>query len=74
MNILNITDYILELYEGRQKDFGPRAEVVKRIIERNKQAISGSARQPAQLSPDQPSGDVKMTVGTAGWSPKERGK
>ncbi|MCP4932670.1 MAG: type I secretion system permease/ATPase [bacterium] len=74
MNILNITDYILELHEGRQKDFGTRPDVIKRIIERNKQAISGSARQPAQRSPNQPSGEIKMTVGTAGWKPKEPGK
>ena len=74
MNILNITDYILELHDGRQKDFGPRPEVVKRIVERNKQAISGSARPPDTRSPDQPSGDVKVTVGTTGWSPKEPGK
>ncbi len=74
MNILNISDYILELHEGKQNDFGPRQEVVKRIVERNKQAISGSTHSAAPRSPDQPFEKVKMTVGTVGWSPEDPAK
>ena len=49
MNILKIADYLLELQEGTQIDFGPRDEVVKRIMERNKEAVGhGATQHPAR--------------------------
>ncbi len=60
MNILNISDVLLELIEGQQVDFGPRHEVIARIMERNKKAVHGntapSFKKPVAvpLAPEQP--------------------
>ena len=72
MNILNICDYILELEEGRQLDFGPREQVVKRIMERNRKTVQQHSQQPISgtTAPPEPQ-QVKMTVGTTDWPTKE---
>lgn len=72
MNVLKITDYLLKLEGGQQEDFGPRDEVIKRIMERNKQAsaaegspLQGMPHQgAARQSTNHSTSPFKMTVGT----------
>ncbi len=76
-NILKISDYVLELQNGQQVDFGPTQEVIPRYIERKTREAgkSASAQMSAGKPPAAPyapppatsTSNVQMTVGTPLW-------
>jgi len=69
MNILGLTDYLLELNEGTQLTFGSRDEVIEKI---KKQQTGTAARGGRKQSGKPPATPVQ--VAQAGWQRSSEGK
>ncbi|MCF6198738.1 MAG: type I secretion system permease/ATPase [Hyphomicrobiaceae bacterium] len=81
-NILKISDYVLELQNGQQVDFGPTQEVMPRYIERKRREAGASAAPqmpmggpprprsgppPASSANGNGASNMQITVGTPQW-------